>query len=781
MLKAYRRVFLIWHGYRRHLVLCQVLLLISGAASIAMATMTQKVINEGLVAGDTTVIVTTGIWMAVLALVAGGAMAAAAAIAVFFMQGTAWVMRTELYSKLQDYSFENFDRIRTGDLLTRLSSDIDNVSWAVLYGVLLILYAPFMLVIAFVLTLFRSPSLVWLLLVATGVVIGMMVVIAPIIFKAYVKRQERLDDVNATLQESLTGVRVVKAFTREKLEEERAEKRAAAMRKPAFTAAFTMALMQPLINASAQAMILVSVWYGGWRVLDGKLNLGELIAFTQYLSLVAAPLAMLAIIVPFILRGGASIERLLEAYDAVPAVLDREDAQGSGARRREGPARLRGRLLRLPAAGRHARPAGAQAHQPHARARASASASSARPAPARPPSSTSCRASTTSPRGASPSTASTCATSRRTNLRQIVGIALQEAVLFQGDVRFNLKFGAPDVDDEVMRAAAAAADADEFVDDLPERWDAPVSRRGYNFSGGQRQRLSMARTLTPLPRILILDDSTSALDVATESRVQAAIPEFAGHATTLYVAQRISAVIDLDKVVLMDRGEITDVGSHEELHGAQRAVPRDLRVAARGGAGAGGRRGAGVRAPGQRAGPARGRRMSAVAETKKTGAAGAAPAAKPRARAPEKPPDSGAKDATQYASRLIGTMVGDGHTAMFVLGMVLLVIAIGGLVTLPFVSGEAINVISAKGSLDDLSGWIVAGLVAAAVYLVTSFFAERIMAKLATGATYTLQTRLAEHLQTLSLGFFDSRSTGELVSSVTNDVGGHRALLRDAP
>ena len=112
------------------------------------------------------------------------------------------------------------------------------------------------------------------------------------------------------------------------------------------------------------------------------------------------------------------------------------------------------------------------------------------------------------------------------NLRQVVGIALQEAVLFQGDVRFNLKFGAPDVDDDVMIGAAEAADADGFIDNLPEKYDAPVARRGYNFSGGQRQRLSMARALTPEPRILVLDDSTSALDVATESRVQAAIPQF---------------------------------------------------------------------------------------------------------------------------------------------------------------------------------------------------------------------------------------------------------------
>jgi ABC-type multidrug transport system fused ATPase/permease subunit len=151
------------------------------------------------------------------------------------------------------------------------------------------------------------------------------------------------------------------------------------------------------------------------------------------------------------------------------------------------------------------------------------------------------------------------------NLRQIVGIALQEAVLFQGDVRFNLKFGKPEADDDVMFDAAKAADSYGFVMNLPERWDAPVSQRGYNFSGAQRQRLSINRTLTAEPRVLILDDSTSALDASTEGRVQAAIPEFTNNVTTLYVAQRISAVIDLDKIYLLENGEIVAEGSHEEL------------------------------------------------------------------------------------------------------------------------------------------------------------------------------------------------------------------------
>jgi ATP-binding cassette subfamily B protein len=151
------------------------------------------------------------------------------------------------------------------------------------------------------------------------------------------------------------------------------------------------------------------------------------------------------------------------------------------------------------------------------------------------------------------------------NLRQIVGIALQEAVLFQGDMRFNLKFGHPTVEDDVMFEAAKASDSYIFINHLPEKWGAPVARRGYNFSGGQRQRLSINRALTAEPKIIILDDSTSALDASTEGRVQDAIPEFMHQATTIYVAQRISAVIDLDRIYLLENGGIIAQGNHEEL------------------------------------------------------------------------------------------------------------------------------------------------------------------------------------------------------------------------
>ena len=138
-------------------------------------------------------------------------------------------------------------------------------------------------------------------------------------------------------------------------------------------------------------------------------------------------------------------------------------------------------------------------------------------------------------------------------------------MLFQGDIRENVRFADPTASDDRIEEATRTSDAYDFVQALPQRWDAPVARRGYNFSGGQRQRLSMARALVPRPRVLILDDSTSALDVATETRVQAAIPHDVAGATVIYVAQRISAVLDLDRIVLLDNGRVSDQGSHEEL------------------------------------------------------------------------------------------------------------------------------------------------------------------------------------------------------------------------
>jgi ABC-type multidrug transport system fused ATPase/permease subunit len=565
MIKSLSRMFGMYKKYRARLIISQVLVLISATAIIGVASLNQRLINEGIEADDPEVILSTGLWMLVLAVISGLCLAGTAYLAVFFSQGTGYYVRSYLYRKIQTFSFGNFDRFRTSDMLVRLNADVVNVQNALLYMTLLLLYAPFMLLVTYVLTIINTPSLIWVLILVTIVVLGVMALLIPQVFRAYDERQQRLDDMNNTMQENLSGVRVVKAFVREDYEIERFAKRADALRHPSYTAAVRVAFLAPMLTGITQLGIVISLWVGGQQVLTGAgLDVGELVTFTQYLALVVAPLAMLAIVFPFMLRGDASASRIFEVYDDEPAVMDKKDVKppdmetvggrvvfdnvSFAFRRPDGeldPPSLKNINLTIEpgeqvgflgatGAGKSALVNLIPRFYDVTEGSITIDGVDVRDVP-------------------------------QDNLRQIVGIALQEAVLFQGDLRFNLKFGAPQAEDDLMFEAAKAADSYGFITNIPQKWEAPVAQRGANFSGGQRQRLSITRALTAQPKVIILDDSTSALDASTEGRVQGAIPEFTDNVTTLYVAQRISAVIDLDKIVLLENGEIVAMGTHEEL------------------------------------------------------------------------------------------------------------------------------------------------------------------------------------------------------------------------
>jgi ABC-type multidrug transport system fused ATPase/permease subunit len=559
---AVRRVLALYRPYRGRLVLSQVLLLLSAVCTLGTAALNARLVNDGLLAGDTTVIIDTGIWMAVLGVLAGVLLAGVAVLAVFFSQGTAYALRTQVYASIQDFSFGNFDGMRTGNLLVRLSSDVTNVANAVLFGVMLLMYAPFMLIVSLGLALLTDPGMVWILLVVAVVVLVAAGVLVPPMERAYAERQRRLDEVNNALQENLAGVRVVKAFGREGLEVQRFDERTEALRRPAASAAFRVALLSPVMTTVTQLGIALTLLVGGQKVVEADgTTIGQVTAFTQYLSLVVVPLALAALIAPYLLRGITSAERVFEVVDAAPVLPpggDHDVAVPGGARvvfegvrfgygEDSDPDRdvLHGidlviepgqslGILGATGSGKTSLVNLIPRFYDVREGRVTLDGVDVRDIPL-------------------------------DRLRAVVGTALQEAVLFQGDVRENVRFAAPDATDERIQEASRASDAYDFVEALPQRWDAPVSRRGYNFSGGQRQRLSMARALVPRPRVLILDDSTSALDVATETRVQAAIPHDVAGATVIYVAQRISAVIDLDRIVLLDDGRVSDQGTHEEL------------------------------------------------------------------------------------------------------------------------------------------------------------------------------------------------------------------------
>jgi len=562
---SFIRIFKIVSSFKLRFAISQIAMAISALCTVGYSTLISPLVNDGMVAGDSEAAVDVGIKMLVLAAIMGVCMAIAGVQAVFFSQRVAFYVRKRLYEHLQEYSFENFDHRNTGDLMVRLNADVVNIQNATLYSVMLGSYAPFMLLATIVLAIITTPSLVWVLLLLVVALFAIMAVLVPAIDKAYERRQERLDDLNNTMQENLTGISVVKAFAREHYEVRKFRKDAAAIHEPVYAAAWRVAFFTPLLTGISQIAIIVATWVGGHQILTGgDLSVGDVSAFSSYVALIIAPLALLSMVIPLVLRGDVSAARVFEAYEVEPTVVDHDDAQPLDRddvagriefenvtfafRRPDGsfdPPALSGINLTIEpgeqvgflgatGAGKSALVNLIPRFYDVTEGRITIDGVDVRDIP-------------------------------QHNLRSLVGIALQEAVMFQGTLRPNLKFGAPEVDDSVMFDAAKAADSWSFVSRLPDSWDAGVARRGYNFSGGQRQRLSITRTLAARPRILILDDSTSALDASTEGRVQEAIPEFVEGATTIYVAQRISAVIDLDRIYLLERGQIIAEGTHEEL------------------------------------------------------------------------------------------------------------------------------------------------------------------------------------------------------------------------
>jgi ATP-binding cassette subfamily B protein len=559
------QIFSLVTEYRGRLIVSQVSLFVSAIASVGFATLVGPMVNQGMVEGDANAALNFGFWMLVLAAIAGITMAIAASQAVFFSQGVGYVIRKRLYDKIQMYTFENFDHLSSSQLMVRLNADVVNVQNAMLYAILLALYAPFMLIATLILSIINTPSLVWVLLVVMAVVGVLLLVLIPPIVKAYHKRQHHLDGINMTLTENLSAMAVVKAFIRESYEIEKFNEPADRMRAASYKAVWRVAFLAPMQTGIGQLGVILALWVGGTQILTGTgMTVGQMSAFTTYLGLVITPLALIAIVIPFVLRGDVSAERILQAYDIESTIDDRDPATQLD------PDDIKGRIVFEDVSFSFVRPDGkidspVLKHinltiEPGQKVGFLGATGAGKTALVN-----------LIPRFYDPTEGRITidgvdiADLSRDDLRSIVGIALQEAILFQGDLRFNLKFANVDVSDDVVIDAAKAADAFGFASNLPGGWEAPVARRGYNFSGGQRQRLSITRALTGQPKIIILDDSTSALDASTEGRVQDAIPVFMDHGTVIYVAQRISAVIDLDHIYLLENGEIVAEGAHEHL------------------------------------------------------------------------------------------------------------------------------------------------------------------------------------------------------------------------
>jgi ATP-binding cassette subfamily B protein len=552
--------------YRRLAALALFGTFVSVLINLSIPLQTARVIDDGIAADDSGVVARVVILMVVL-IVSGMAVSAfTTAIAVRLAFGTITDLRRDLYDHVQSLSFSNLDRLPSGDLLTRLTNDMTKVQTVLTMGLSFIAQAPLMFI--------GSLAAIVALDAGLTVIVAVMVPIIAVIVWYVVRRssllydavQTRVDRMNNVLSENITGTEVVKAFVRQQHEVDRFDVVADDLAHQATQVNQLVASLMPTLIALSSLGIAAVVWLGGNNVMDRTLSEGDLVAFISYLAMVAMPLMIFAFVQPLLSAASASMARIDEVLRHRPDVPDVVDGIDLGSLPTPGDIRFEGVRFAYGASADDPRTldnAALQNVDLHIR-----------------------QGTTVAILGATGSGKSslvhlvprfydtTAGTVRvggvdvreldKQSLRRNVGIALQSPQLFSGTVMENLRYGRPNATDAEVIEAAQTAQAHDFVEAMTNGYDSVIEQGGANLSGGQRQRLAIARTLVTDPAILILDDSTSAVDLETEAKIQEALATYHDR-TVLIVAQRISTALGADEIVVLDDGDVCAHGTHDEL------------------------------------------------------------------------------------------------------------------------------------------------------------------------------------------------------------------------
>lgn len=558
-MRATIRLFSFLKPYWVWATLAPLLMLLEVAMDLMQPRFLQRIIDVGIANSDLTVILHTGLWMVGLAVVGIIGGVGCSFFAVLAAQGFGADLRSALFGRVQILSFANVDELETGKLITRLTNDVTQVQEVVLILLRIMVRAPMMLVGSLLMAVITAPQLAPLFVILIPVVIIGLVLIINRAFPLFSQVQARLDALNTVMQESLAGVRVVKAFVREAHQIMRFGEANNRLMAQNITAVRTVAVTMPFMMIALDSGVVAALWFGGVQVSAGGMHVGQVIAFINYLMQTLMSLMMVSMLLMRISRSEASAVRIQEVFDSEPKVRNKPDALTEFTS--QGRVAFEDVMFSYP--GSEDDPVlcdvsfVAEPGQTVALLGATGSGKSSLVH--------------LIPRfydvtgGRVTIDGVDVRDIDEATLRRQIGTALQESVLFSGTIRDNIRYGRPDASDEQVIAAAKLAQAHGFISALPDGYDAMVGQRGVNLSGGQKQRIAIARALLIRPAILILDDSTSAVDVETEGRIQEALEALSENRTTFVVAQRISSVLAADKILVLDDGRIAAQGTHAEL------------------------------------------------------------------------------------------------------------------------------------------------------------------------------------------------------------------------
>ncbi|KPL78002.1 multidrug ABC transporter ATP-binding protein [Levilinea saccharolytica] len=546
--------------YSNYALLSLLLLFIMVFLELAIPRLIQRIIDQGIKQNNLTVVWQTSLLMLGISLLSALVAVGNNIFSVRTGESVARDLRDGIFVKVQQFSYGNLDRFTTGNLLVRLTSDVGAVQRLLQVSLRIGTRAP-MLMIGSLILMFNtnrqlSLTMVPLLLVTLAIIVVFSIRMEPL-FRVV---QQKLDRLNTVLQENIAGARLVKAFVRADFESQRFGAANQDFTDRTVRVMQFMSAMSPILTLFVNAGIVTVIWAGGLQSIRGELTVGEIVAFTNYMMTTMTPLTMMTVLSNTWANGIASAQRIHEVLDAEPEV---QEAPNAGRL----PEDIRGEVV--------FRDVGFQYQGSSSAVVLDGINLRAEPGQ------------TVAILGATGAGKTTLVnliprfydvtqgqitidgvdirSLQQDSLLAHVGIVPQESVLFSGSVRDNIRYGRPQASDEEVTAAARAAQAHEFILELPNGYDTRVEERGVNLSGGQKQRIAIARALITQPKILILDDSTSSVDVETETEIQNALETYLHGRTSFVVAQRISTVLNADKIIVLEKGHIAAQGTHAEL------------------------------------------------------------------------------------------------------------------------------------------------------------------------------------------------------------------------
>ena len=537
-------------------ILAPLMMFIEVIMDLNQPKLMSDIIDIGVANGDITYVLNVGFKMIVVAFIGilGGMLCGVFSTLASMNMGKN--MRQGLFNKIQSLSFSEIDQFKTSSLITRLTNDVTQVQNMVMMALRGMVRSPLICLGGIIMSLSISVKLSMIFLVVIPLIILSVTVITAKSTPFFTAMQKKIDNVNLVMRENLLGVRVVKAFAIEDKVKERFSYANDDLMSTSIKAQSVTILLWPLVTLIMNLSVVAILWFGGNYVNKGSLEIGKIMAFINYLVQIMSSLNMLVMIIINFSRAKVSASRINEVLDVESSITDKEDAKKINKfnidfkgvyfkYNKDGDYVLKGISFK------------AEEGEKIGIIGATGSGKST--------------LISLIPRLYDTSSGTVMIGNedvknlKINELRSLIGVVLQDTTLFSGSIEDNLKFGKEDATEEMMISSVKDAQAFEFINANNEGFNREVGQRGKNLSGGQKQRISIARTLIKNPKILILDDSSSALDMATEAKLQKSIKNRMKNSTVFLIAQRISAVKDSDKIIVLDNGEIVAIGNHEEL------------------------------------------------------------------------------------------------------------------------------------------------------------------------------------------------------------------------